>query len=184
MKRLVVIVVLIAAALFIYNLMNQEDATPPPAAPTPVPAVSPVVASVAPPALPAQPPAPFNAARPAPMTQMPGQPNVLPPSPAPAARPIAPPVIQPPPNPRAIEVRQIIYACAQRAGWRITNYQEPSLGTVRVTGVAPADNTRNQRFMDEIQRSGILRDFEGGPSRMMTQRGQSFMENTFIIKWQ
>lgn len=88
-------------------------------------------------------------------------------------------------NPRAAEVRQIILQCAQRAGWRIVNYQEQPGATVRVTGVAVNDNTRNQRFIDEIQRSGIIRDFQNGPSRVFTdQRGQTMMENTFIIKWQ
>jgi hypothetical protein len=185
MKRLVFIVALIAVGVFIYNMMNEEGGNSPPTPTTPLPETSTPTASVAQPSPLSQTPMQPNVVRSGPMTQMPGQPNVLPPGQPPAARPIAPPVIQPPPNPRAIEVRQIIYACAQRAGWRITNYQEPSYGVVRVTGIAPADNTRNQRFVEEIQGSGILRDFERGPTRSFTDpRGQLIMENTLIIKWQ
>ena len=100
-------------------------------------------------------------------------------NPSQAAQPAATPV-----DTRSAEVRQIIYDCARRAEWRITRYEQPAYGVSRVTGNAINDNTRNQRFLDEIQRSGILTDIESGPSRVFTGRDQrQYMENTILIKW-
>lgn len=85
---------------------------------------------------------------------------------------------------RSAEVRRIIYECARRAGWKITRYQQPAYGVSHVTGQAPNDNVRNQRFLDEIQRSGILRDIDTARSRPFIGRDQrSYLESTFIIKW-
>ena len=100
----------------------------------------------------------------------------------PTVRYAAPP---PPANSRAVEVERIIRACAKRAGWTITNLQVNNNATARVTGRAPNDNVANPRFLDEIQRSGILRDIENGPARpFMDRQGRSILECSFIIKWQ
>ncbi len=85
---------------------------------------------------------------------------------------------------RAAEVERIIRGCAQRAGWRITRLQHAPGATIRVTGVAPNDNVANQRFIEEVQRSGVLRDIQNGPMRpFMDNQGRSMLECTIIIGW-
>jgi len=109
------------------------------------------------------------------------------PPPSPVRTPSPPrvfPAVRPTPDRRSLEVRGIISRCAQRAGWTITAYRQTAYGVSEVTGRAPNDNVRVQRFLDELQRSGILVDIETGPSRPLPgPGGQPYLETTFVIKW-
>jgi len=185
MKRFLFLVAVIAVGFIIYVMMSDQEGTSP----------SPTVSTSSQPVTPPTPAPPVVQTTPA--GQKPGQPNVL--------QPVAPPGTQPrplpsastpraqtaspqstpaAPNPRALEVERIIRACAKRAGWTITNYQA-GFGVCRVTGHAPNDNVANQRFLEEIQSSGILRSIETQSHRRYEDRNQRpMLEVTFKIDWQ
>jgi len=174
MKKLPAIAAVIIAGVIVYKVVFEEAETPPAPSATPAPA-----------ATTSTPQAPGVQSTPA--GPMPVRPNRTLPAGPPIGRPTPPPPPLPTlPNPRAQEVQRIIFQCAQRAGWTITNYQ-PGFGMCRVTGRAPNDNVANQRFLEEIERSGILRDGPDITSRrpfMDERRGVPMLELTFTIKWQ
>jgi len=172
MKQILFILGVLVIAFIIYALMSENEGSPPTAPlATPPPATSPA-------------PVPANAPV-APMIPVSTPPKVVQQTP-PRATPLPVPQNAPPvANARAVEVERIIRACAKRARWTITDYRATGMGIVRVTGRAPNDNIANQQFLEEIQRSGILRDIENGPARALTDRqGRSILECSFIIKWQ
>lgn len=150
---------------------------------TPIPTATPVAttAAVQPPDV-RPPPAP--AYYPTPVPQPTSTPYVYRPAPPAATRPAPPRPTRQPVDARSAEIKRIIYECARRAGWKITRYQQTAYGVSRVTGNAVNDNVRNQRFIDEIQRSGILVDLDTGPSRPFVGRDQRhYLESVFIIRW-
>jgi hypothetical protein len=85
---------------------------------------------------------------------------------------------------RAAEVRKIIFDSARRAQWKITNYRQTAYGISLITGHAPNDNVRNQRFMDLLQRSGIIVDIDVTNQRRFLVGGTPYLEITFRLKWQ
>jgi len=175
MKRLLFVLGVAVIAFIIYAILSEESGSPP----TP-PSSTPSVVQPTPTPQPTTAPT----AQPTPVARPPAQPHVSQPVPTPSTvvRTPLPPL--PPANPRAAEIEKIIRACAKRAGWNIRRYQLVANGVSRVTGYAPNDNIANQRFLDEIQRSGILRDIETGPTRAyMTPDQRSMLECTLTIKW-
>jgi type IV secretory pathway VirB10-like protein len=173
MKQILFLIVVVVIAFIIYCMVTGDSETSPRPSSLTQPTVSPAP-------VPAEMPrAPMNPVS-TPQRVVQQTPPVV------VQRPVAPPPPPPPAvDPRAAEVRQIIYACAKRARWTIVDYRPTGMGIVRVTGRAPNDNIANQRFLDEVQRSGILRDIENGPARaFQDNRGRSILECSFIIKWQ
>lgn len=174
MKRLLSVLAAIAVAFVIYSLISGEDETlaPTPPRPIPTPTVTP------------------TAARPTPVRPVPSprpttpRPNLLQRAQQTVqhsnrARSAPSPLAQ-----RAFEVRRIIFECARRADWTITSYRQVANGISRVTGHAINDNVRNQRFLSELQRTGILLDLETESFRpFIGPGGRSYLECTFLIKW-
>ena len=86
---------------------------------------------------------------------------------------------------KASSMREPIHILAQELNLRIISYEETGYqATVAIEAID--DHSLPGRFLEELQRRGIMRDFETVESGRMLyadQMGRRHYRETYIIKW-